>query len=57
MWYALAGAWVIGSAIFYTVMVKSSRIMEDDLCSLCENRNCSGCESCTIIEESLRKAA
>lgn len=57
MWLAIAGAWVIGSAIFYTFLVRSAKVMEDDTCSLCENRGCVGCESCAIIEESMRKAA
>jgi|GEM_PF-2934757 len=60
MWVAIAGAWIIGSAVFYTCIVRSAKVSEDDVCSLCENQGCAGCESCescAVIEESLRKAA
>jgi hypothetical protein len=57
MWVAIAGAWLIGSAVFYTCMVRSAKVLEDDVCSLCENRECVGCETCAALEESLRKAA
>ena len=57
MWVVIAGAWLIGSAVFYTCMVRSAKVLEDDVCSVCENRECAGCETCAALEESLRKAA
>lgn len=57
MWLIIAGAWIVGSAVMYTCMVRSAKVMEDDVCSLCDSQDCTGCENCTVIEEQLRKAA
>jgi len=57
MWIAVAGVWILGSAVFYAFMVRSAKVDENDICSQCKKQGCEDCESYTSAEEPLRKAA
>lgn len=57
MWLAITGIWVTISAAIYGYLIHSAKAAEDDICSACGKKDCSGCENCSIIEEDLHKAA
>lgn len=57
MWIALASAWILGSVILYTVLVKTAKEPNHDECFNCKKSDCSNCEYNNKAAQENKRAA